>query len=69
VFGAVNDLTLDLDAPLGQRRVFVQDLAGKDEVDVTGDVKTAGKSPWEPQCEQPFGGLPGDQLTWWLRWR
>ena len=44
VFGAVNDLTLELDAPLGARKVLAQDLAGKEAVDITGDVKADGKS-------------------------
>jgi hypothetical protein len=38
IFGYYRSLTLFLSAPLGSRRVWAQDLAGEEAVDITGSV-------------------------------
>ena len=42
IFGSCKTLTLIFDKPLSGKRILVQDLAGNDAFDVTGDVKMNG---------------------------
>jgi hypothetical protein len=43
VFGKYHTLTLNLTAPPGSRRVWAQDLAGDEAVDITGKISCADK--------------------------